>query len=101
MPFLADYGSEKIMKKLVGRKEVEEARLQLDMLTKEESLMVFVRNLEITQDVDGNVKATKLVEDNVRGIEQIAHRVDNGTKHSLSIMLIPTLLLCSISHLRA
>ena len=148
MLFLADCGSEQIMKKLVGRKDVEEAVSRLDMLTKEESLMVVVRSLEITQDVDGNVKATKvlaedidgnvkatkvltedigdnvnvtkvlienigdnvntaniltedidsdvkatkvLVEDNAKGIERVAHRVDNGTKHSLSIFVhIPT-----------
>ena len=132
---LADYGSEKILKRLLGRKGVEEAVSQLDMLTKEESLMVVVRNLEIIQDVDGNVKATKvlaedidgnvkatmvlaenigdsvnaakiltedidgdvkatkvLVEDNAKGIERVAQRVDNGTKHYLSIFVhIPTL----------
>ena len=67
MLFLADCGSEKIMKKLVGRKDVEEAVSQLDMLTKEESLMVVVRNLEITQDVDGNVKATKVLAEDIDG----------------------------------
>ena len=84
----------------MGKKEVEEEVFsQLDILTKEESLMVVVRNLEITQDVDGNVKATKvLVEDNAKGIEQVARRVDNGTKHYLFIsMHIPTLFpLCHI-----
>ena len=97
------------MKKLLGRKEVEDALSRLDMLTKEESLMVVVRNLEITQRVDGDVKATKvlaedigdnvnaakvltedikvLVGDNAKGIEGVAHRVDNGTKHYLSIFM--------------
>ena len=81
--FLADYGLEKILKKLVGRTDVEDALLQLDMLTKEESLMMLVRNLEVTHHVDGvvhdvddNVKATKVlvedIDDNVKGI-------DNGT----------------------
>ena len=55
--------------------------------------MVVVRNLEITQGVNCNVKATKvLVEDTAKGLEQIAHRVDNGTKHYLSFFIvIPTL----------
>ena len=121
---LANYESEKITKKLLGRKDVEEAISQLDMLTKEESLMVVVRNLEITEHVDGNVKATKvlaedidgnvraikvltedidenvkttkvLVENNAKGIEGVAHRVDNGTKHSLSIFM-HILTLCPI-----
>ena len=124
---LANCGPEQIMKNLMGRKEVEEAVSQLDMLTKEESLMVVVRSLEITQDIDGNVKATKvlvedigdnvnatkvsiedidgnvkvtkvLVEDIAKGIDRVAHRVDNSTKHPMSIFMhIPTLFpLCPI-----
>ena len=37
----------------MGKNEVEDAVLRLDMLTKEESLMVLVRNLEIAHRVDG------------------------------------------------
>ena len=102
MLYLADCDSEQIREKLLGRKEVEEAFSQLEMLTKEESLMVLVRNLEIaqhvddnvkamkvlTEDIDGNVKTTKvLVEDNAKGIEGIARRVENGAKHFLFISL--------------
>ena len=79
---LVDYGSEKILKRLLGRKGVEEAVSQLDMLTKEESLMVVVRNLEITHDVDGNVKATKvLVEDidgNVKATRVLAENIGDS-----------------------
>jgi hypothetical protein len=115
------------MKKLLGRNEVDEAVSQLDMLTKEESLMVVVRNLEITQRVDGDVKATKvlaedigdnvnaakvltedvkvIVKDNAKGIQGVAHRVDNGTKHYLSIFIhirrLITPLLSYHSHIRA
>ena len=107
-------GIEKIFNKLVGRKDVEDALSRLDMLTKEESLMVVVRNLEVTyhvdgvvhdvddnvkatkvlaEDIDGNVKVTKvLVEDNAKGIEKVTLGVDNGTQHFLSVFrLIPTL----------
>ena len=113
---MANCGPEQIMRNLMGRKEVEEAVSRLDMLTKEENLMVVVRNLKITQDIDGNVKATKvlvedigdnvnaakvltedidgnvkatkvLVEDNAEGIERIARRVDNSTKYPLSIFM--------------
>ena len=98
------------MKKLMGKKEVEDAVLRLDMLTKEESLMVLVRNLEIahrvdgvvhdvdgnvkatkvlTEDIDGNVKATKVItediDNNVKAIQGVAHSVDNGT---LSIIIL-------------
>ncbi len=48
---MAGYGAEKILKKLAGRTDVEDAVLQLDMLTKEESLMVVVRNLEVTHRI--------------------------------------------------
>jgi hypothetical protein len=85
---LADYGLGKFLKKLVGRKDVEEAVLRLDMLTKEESLMVMARNLEVTQ-------ATKvLVEDNVKRIEGVARSVDNGTQHFLSVFVHIPILFC-------
>lgn len=51
MFFLADSDSEKILKKLVGRTDIEDALLQLDMLTKEESLMILMGNLEVTIEV--------------------------------------------------
>ena len=97
---LTDYGSEKILKKLVGRKDVEDALTRLDMLTKEESLMVVVRSLEVihhidgvVHGVDGNVKATKeLVEDiddNVKGIEGVARSVDDNLKVTKSGMQRP------------
>ena len=119
---LADRGPEKILKKLVGRKDIEDALLQLDMLTNEESLMVVVRNLKITHHVDDNVKATKVltedidnntkatkvliedVDDNVKGIEGIARSVDNGTPNFLSVfMYIVTLFpaMSEHSHTRA
>jgi hypothetical protein len=65
-PSLADYDPETFLKTLVGRREVEDALLRLDSLTKEESLLVVARNLEATNSVDrivrgvdSNVKATK------------------------------------------
>jgi hypothetical protein len=102
---LADCGSEKILKKLVGKKDVEEALSQLDMLTKEESLMVVVRNLEIahhvdgvvrdvdvnvnatkvlTEAIDGNVKETKVltedINDNVQATKDITEDIDDSVK---------------------
>jgi hypothetical protein len=38
--FLADYGSEKFLKSLIGRTDVEDALLRLDSLTKEEGLLL-------------------------------------------------------------
>ena len=45
---MANRGSEKILKKLVGRTDVEDALSWLDMLTKEENLMMVARNPEVT-----------------------------------------------------
>jgi hypothetical protein len=75
----------------VGKNKVEDAVLRLDMLTKEESLMVLVRNLEIAHrvdvvvhDVDGNVKATKvLTEDidrNVQSTKVLTENIDGNVK---------------------
>jgi hypothetical protein len=44
---LADYVAEKFLKRLVGRKDVEDALVRLDTLTKEEALMTAARNLEV------------------------------------------------------
>src|SRR5258707_9419654 len=87
----ADYGSEKFLKKLVGRKDEEEAVLRLDMLTKEESLMVMARNLEVTQQIDGvvrdvedNVKVTKVltedINDNVKTTKVLTEDIDDNVK---------------------
>jgi hypothetical protein len=88
---LADCGSERVLKKLAGRKDVEDALSRLDMLTKEESLMILARNLEVTlhvdgvvDDVDGNVKATKMVtehiDDNVKATMVLTEDIDDTVK---------------------
>lgn len=58
----------------MGRKDIKDALSRLDMLTKEENLMVMMRNLEVTHhidaavcDVDGNVKATKVLAEDIDG----------------------------------
>jgi hypothetical protein len=79
--FLADYCIEKILKRLIGRTEVEDAVLRLDTLTKEESLMMVARNLEVTHRVDGNVEATMvLAEDNLKATKALSEDVSDGVK---------------------
>ena len=120
---LANGDLEKILKKLIGKTDVEDALSRLDALTKEETLMMVVRNLEVTHHVDGNVEATKVVtedidnnvkvtkllvediEHNVKGIEGqvegVARSVDNGTLPSLSVFThILTLYLIVFKHSR-
>jgi hypothetical protein len=74
---LADYGSEKFLKRLMGRTDVEDALLRLDSRTNEESLMVVAKNLEVTHHVDGNVKGIKVL---AGDIDAKVHRVDQNVK---------------------
>ena len=119
---LADYGSEKFLKKLMGRTDVEDALLRLDMLTKEESLMLMARNLEVTHqingvvhDVDDNVKVTKLlaedIDDNVKAtkvltedIEVLVKDIDDNVKEiqgvARNVDSGMQLYLCVFAHLR-
>jgi hypothetical protein len=82
--YLADCDSEKVLKKLVGKAGVEDGLSRLDMLTKEESLMVLTRNLEVTHHIDENVEATKVlvedINDNVKGIEEVTRNVDDNVE---------------------
>jgi hypothetical protein len=82
--FLADDDIEKLLKKVVGRKDVEDAVSRLDILTKEENLMILVQNLEATHRVDDNVEATKVltknVDDNVKATKALTKRVDENIK---------------------
>ena len=52
----ADVCAEKFFKKLVGRKDVEDALQRLDELTQEEARMAAAETLAITRDIDDNVK---------------------------------------------
>jgi hypothetical protein len=104
-PFFADYGIVKLMKKVVGKTEVEDALQRLDLLTKEENLtMMMARNLEDAhhfddddatifeesiQDIDDNVRATQEVfcdvgsnvkEPNLYAIRCDARNVDDNVK---------------------
>jgi hypothetical protein len=95
---MAYYGTEKFIKRLAGKTDVEDAFQRLDMLTKEENLMSAARNLKVTQgvddkvttikkivsDVDGGVKATKElahdVRDNVIAIKEDTRNVNDNVK---------------------
>jgi hypothetical protein len=87
----AEYDPGKLVKKLMGRNDVEDALLRLDSLTKEECLMVAARNLDVThhvdrvvRDVHGNLKVTrKLTEDvdqKLDVIEWVTRNVDDNVK---------------------
>ncbi|KAH9952688.1 hypothetical protein BC827DRAFT_1252878 [Russula dissimulans] len=56
---MADSRTKNILKKLVGRKDVEDALQKLDTLTNEETSMTLATNLKVTHDVDSNVVEIK------------------------------------------
>ncbi|SRR5260221_142904 len=68
--FVVDPWTEKILKRIVGKTELEDALQRLDVLTKEEALMVAARNLELTRIIHDNVEVTK-----------------HGVQHSLDIFI--------------
>jgi len=74
---LAEYGSEKFSKKLLGRTDVDDALLRLDKLTKEESLMTAAKNLEIACHVEGKVlvleRVTHSIEQAVKALKERTH----------------------------
>ena len=76
----------------MGRREIEDAVVRLDMLAKEESLMMVARTLEVAQRVDGNADATKVViediDDNVKVIDQNLKTTKDGTQRFLSVSIL-------------
>ena len=77
---LADCELERFLKKLVGKSDVEDAVLRLDSLTKEESLMAVAKTLEVTHDVDSNVKDIKVLAEDIDDKVQAIDRVDQNLK---------------------
>jgi len=69
---MADYETEKLMKRIAGRTDVEDALERLDMLTKEENVMTAARNLEVTHQVNVNVMAA----------QEVIHDVDGNVKET-------------------
>ena len=92
--FMADYETEKLMKRIAGRTDVEDALERLDMLTKEENLMTAARNLEVTHRVDVNVKETneltRDVRDNVITIDDNVKVTRHGARYSFGIFIHST-----------
>jgi hypothetical protein len=74
---LADRGAEKFMKRLIGKKEVEDGLQELDMLTKEENLMTAARTLGITSDIRHDAKVIK---DDARHIKDDTCDIKDDTR---------------------
>ena len=94
----ADHVTEKFIKRLVGRREVEDALQRLNILTQEESLMTTAATFQVThqtqevvteikevvRDVGGDTKATREiaqhVNQNVLTIKEVANNTADGVE---------------------
>ncbi len=72
-----DLDSEKYLKVLIGRKDIEDALRRLDKLTQEEARMASVEVLKITHSLEDNVKN---VADKVQGVDETIQGVDDRVK---------------------
>jgi hypothetical protein len=68
------YVSEKFFKKLVGRKDIEDALRRLDRLTQEEALMAAAQILNLTHAVNNKLKdVDDKVNVVVKGMPRVGH----------------------------
>jgi len=65
--FLTDHDSEKFFKKLVGRRDVDDAFLRLNSLTRDETLIGVAEILDVAFDVNGNVQGLKVLTEDIHG----------------------------------
>src|SRR6266571_3598030 len=68
-----DLHVEKYLKKLAGRKDVEDALQRLDKLTQEEARMAAAEALTISRSIDDKVKD---VDEKVEGVDERVQSVD-------------------------
>ena len=74
---LTEIFSEKYLKKLVGRTDIEDALKRLDKLTQEEARMATAQVLKITHAVDDRVLG---VDNRVAGVDDKVASVDDRVK---------------------
>ena len=88
-----DLHAEKYLKKLVGRKDVEDALQRLDKLTQEEARMAAAEALKITRDIDNKVNnidgKVVGVDDRVKGVDHKVGSVIKGELCLLQLRLCP------------
>ena len=76
--------SEKYMKKLLGRTEIEDALKRLDKLTQEESRMAAAQNLKATHTgdkrVEGVVDTVVAIDDRVASVNDRVVTIDDRVK---------------------
>ena len=77
MRMLTEGCSEKYMKRLIGRTEIEDGLKRLDKLTKEEARMAVAQNLKLTRTVVVIDDRVASVDDRVASVnDRVAHVTD-------------------------
>jgi hypothetical protein len=74
---LAEPFSEKYLRKLIGKNDIEDALKKLDRLTQEEARMVSVQILEVTNTINNGVEE---IADNVLVVDNRVACVDDRIK---------------------
>jgi hypothetical protein len=91
MAMLTERCSERYMKKLIGRTEIEDGLKRLDKLTQEEARMAAAQNLKVTHTVAGTVVAidNKVddVDDRVAGVDDRVQQMADQIKRMPSLNL--------------
>jgi hypothetical protein len=78
----ADNVSEKFLKRVMGRTDLEDGLKKLEKLTNEEIAMAIVQQLKVSHDIDENVLTVKsevqLVKDNVKAVDDQVQTLADG-----------------------
>jgi methyl-accepting chemotaxis protein len=81
---LTERFSEKYLKKLIGRTDIEDALKRLDRLTQEEARMAAAQVLKVTNTVDDRVAdvgdGLKEVNEQVKGVKEQVKDIDEQVK---------------------
>ena len=78
---IPDINLEKYLKKLIGRRDIEDALGRLDRLTQEEARMATAQVLKVTHRVEAGVKG---VDDKVTDVDSKVNLVIEGTFSTLA-----------------
>ena len=91
--FSADHDTEKFLKRLIGKTEVEDGLQRLDMLTKEENLMAAACTLGVAGDIRQDVNVIK---DDTREIKDDLGINKRGAFHFFDIFIYVLIFPCHI-----
>ena len=79
------------MKKLVGRTDIEDALVRLDVLTQDEVRMAAAQGLKATHEVDDKVKTVEGrvqgVNDKVQGVDNKVQGVDDRVRDAIDLII--------------